>query len=112
MDAKKTLVVLLAGIVFFMFAGSVSAGKTDDPGLQKMISDQQKRIDTGLASGQLTRDEAAVLQDNLNWVKTEEARMKADGRLTPKERRRLHRILDNNSGMIYKKKHNPVRRLY
>lgn len=76
------------------------------------IASQQQRIDQGVASGELTRGEANLLQDNLNYVRSEFARMRADGLLTPREVDRLERLLDNNSQMIFNKKHNPARRLY
>jgi len=109
---KKALTILLIGIWSLSIVGCVYAGNTRDPGIRERITEQQARIDEGIASGQLTRHEANILQDNLNWIKTEEARLKADGRLTPEERARLHRMLDKNSAMIYKKKHNPIVRLY
>jgi len=100
---KKALTILLIGIWSLSIVGCVYAGNTRDPGIRERITEQQARIDEGIASGQLTRHEANILQDNLNWIKTEEARLKADGRLTPEERARLHRMLDKNSAMIYKK---------
>lgn len=109
---KKIFSVLLPLVAIIIMAGSAFAGNINDPGIQDRIAEQQGRIDTGIASGQLTRPEAATLQDNLNWIRTEEARLKADGRLTPHERKRLSRMLDRNSNMIHKKKHNPVKRVY
>lgn len=109
---KKILAIgLMAGIILVMVAGSVFAGNTYDPVINDRIAEQQKRIDEGIASGQLSSAEADILQDNLNWIKAEDTRLKADGKLTPKERARLNKMLDRNSNMIYKKKHNPIRRL-
>ncbi len=76
------------------------------------IENQQKRIDQGVANGDLTRREAEMLQDNLNHIKDEYSRMKADGRLTPAESDRLERDLDNNSRMIQDKRNNQIRRIY
>ncbi len=102
---KKILAIgLMTGIILVMVAGSVFAGNTYDPVINDRIAEQKKRIDEGIASGQLTRAEADILQDNLNWIKAEETRLKA-------ERARLNKMLDRNSNMIYKKKHNPIRRL-
>lgn len=99
-------------VMLIMIAGGASAGTTYDPKIQDRIAEQQKRLDDGISSQALTRAEAVTLQDNLNWIKGEEARLKKDGLLTKRERVRLHRMLDLNSTMIFKKKHNPVRRLY
>jgi len=76
------------------------------------IEHQQKRIDDGIRSGELTRREADMLQDNLNNIRDEYSRMKADGRLTPGEAGRLERDLDINSRMIQDKRNNQIRRLY
>ena len=82
------------------------------PGIDQRVADQQRRIDQGIISQELTRGEARILQDNLNYIQWDEARLKADGSLTNEERERLHRMLDQNSDIIYDKKHNPVKRLY
>lgn len=76
------------------------------------IDNQQKRIDQGVAKGDLTRREADMLQDNLNHIRDEYSRMKADGRLTPGEADRLERDLDINNRMIQDKRNNQIRRLY
>jgi len=82
------------------------------PGIDQRVADQQRKIDQGIISQELTRGEARTLQDNLNYIQREEARLKADGSLTHEERERLHQMLDENSDIIYDKKHNPVRRFY
>jgi predicted metal-dependent hydrolase len=76
------------------------------------IRNQQYRINEGVMSRDLTRNEADILQDNLNWIKVRFSRMKADGRLTQNERARMDLMLDQTSAMIYNKKHNPVRKVY
>lgn len=106
----KGLFAITILLVVFMLSGVSIAGNTSDPGIQERIEEQQRRIDQGIASGELTPEEAARLQENLNRIKAEEAALKADGRLTARERARLHRELDINSAKIYKKKHNPRRR--
>jgi len=76
------------------------------------IENQQKRINHGVDSGELTRKEARILQDNLNWIRDKYARMTANGILTQNEQERLDKMLDKNSEMIKNKKHNPARQLY
>jgi polyhydroxyalkanoate synthesis regulator phasin len=78
------------------------------PYMEWRFTNQQKRINEGIKSGALTRDEAKILQDNLNHVQQEEKRLAAGGKLTQEERDRLHKILDQNSRMIDDKKKNPV----
>ncbi len=78
------------------------------PYMQWRFANQQKRIDEGIKSGALTRDEAKILQDNLNHIQQEEKRLAAEWKLTEQERTRLFNMLDQNNKMIYDKKHNPV----
>ncbi len=111
MKKKMVITTSVALIVFVLSAIAAHAGNTKDPGIRARIEEQQKRLDQGRASGQLTRREADIVQDNLNRIRESEARMKADGKLTPKERKRLENMLDRNSQMIYKEKHNPIRRI-
>ncbi len=111
MRNKAVVAVFVVTLAFALVAVSAYAGNTKDPGIHSRIEEQQKRIDQGIASGQLTRREADIVQDNLNRIRESEARMKSDGKLTPKERARLEHMLDRNSKMIYKEKHNPIRRI-
>lgn len=104
---SKLHIGMSAVFVLLLIAGSALAGP-----IHERVSDQQKRIDEGIRTGQLTHSEAATLQDNLNWIKETEARLKADGKLTPPERKKLDRMLDRNNDMIRHKKNNPARRLY
>ena len=72
---------------------------------------QEKRIADGMKAGKLTQAEASALKDNLSYIKAEEARLKADGKLNDKEKDRLNKKLDQNSKMIEDKKNNPVKAL-
>ncbi|MFZ3138875.1 MAG: hypothetical protein WA126_15955 [Thermodesulfovibrionales bacterium] len=76
------------------------------------IENQQSRINQGIKSGELTRKETGMLQDNLNWIRNKYARMTADGILTQNEQESLDKMLDKNSEMIRNKKHNPAKQLY
>jgi hypothetical protein len=98
----STVVLVLLGMISVAFAA----------GIRERIGDQQRRIDKGIASGELTRQEADTLQDNLSWIKYEFARMTDDGKLTPAESKRLDDLLDRNNNMIINKKHNPVTVFY
>ncbi len=80
--------------------------------IQDRISNQQQRIDRGIATGELTLREAEIIQGNLTWIKGEYAKMKAEKSLTDLELKQIGDMLEQNSNMIYNKKHNPVRSLY
>jgi len=117
---KILIVVLFAGMIFMMQACVVHDGPEvhqrpqyqEGSGIPARIDTQQQRISQGIASGELTRNEADQLQDNLNYIRNDYSRMTADGRLTQGEIHRLERMLNQNSAMIQNKKHNAVRRLY
>ena len=86
--------------------GQGGAGvNVNDPNIQQRMQNQQRRIDQGVASGQLTPKEAGRLQAREAKIKQDEARMKSDGQLTAKERKKLNKELDNASDRIYKQKH-------
>ncbi|MDQ7787872.1 MAG: hypothetical protein RDU01_09695 [Thermodesulfovibrionales bacterium] len=76
------------------------------------IENQQSRINQGIKSGELTRQEAGILLDNLNWIRDKYARMTANGILTQNEQELLDKMLDKNSEMIRNKKNNPAKQLY
>lgn len=61
---------------------------------------QQKRIDQGAKSGQLTEKEAARLQKGQQRVQKMEDKARADGKVTPEERRRIERAQDRESRNI------------
>jgi hypothetical protein len=80
--------------------------------LRDTIAHQQKRIEDGVASGTLLRNEADILQGNLDWIRDRYSRLTADGLLTPREAQKLERMLGQNGKMITNKKSNPAKRLY
>ncbi len=112
MKGRVSFAAVVMGLaIALLTVGAYAADALHDPGIQKRFEHQQKRIDQGIASGQLTKDEAALVQDNLNRIMADEARLKAAGKLTPKEKARLEHKLDLNSDMIYREKHNVIKRI-
>lgn len=103
---KKLMVVMLAGAMSVMMFSSAFAAPTDDPGIQKREQNQEKRIQQGVQSGQLTPKEAGRLETQQTRIKQDEERMKADGKLTKAERKKLKREQNRASRNIYRKKHN------
>jgi polyhydroxyalkanoate synthesis regulator phasin len=108
----KSLFALIVGAILIFTAGFADARRADDEGIRGQIASQQRRIDRGVSSGELTRREARTLRDNLREIRAEHDRARADGVVTRKERRRIERHLEQNSEMIRMKKRNPVRRIY
>ena len=76
--------------VVFILMISVAFAYSEDThelGVQKRIAKQQKKINDGVVSGNLTAREARVLQENLNQVKNKEKKLHADGKLNSNEKR-------------------------
>jgi hypothetical protein len=76
--------------------------------VQQRFDEQQQRINNGVASGQLTRGEAA---HDENHLAHDEAARNRDlaahgGHLTGAERTRLNQRLNYNSARVYDTKHN------
>lgn len=86
--------------------GQGGAGvNVNDPNIQQRMQNQERRIQQGVNSGALTPKEAGKLEAREAKIKQDEARMKSDGQLTAKERKKLNKELDNASDRIYKQKH-------
>lgn len=81
-------------------------------GFQRQIHSQEKRMNNGLRSGQIDRQDYATLRDNLKWIRSRITRLGETGRLSPEERGRIQGMLDQNNSMLYAERHAEVRRLY
>jgi hypothetical protein len=75
------------------------------PGVDQRQANQDKRIDQGIASGQLTNREARRLEHQQARIDRAEGRAKADGSVNANERRRLHHMQDHASKNIRRQKH-------
>ncbi len=122
---KRPLYLLIALALFFSLTacGDVNVrpypneyhgnyNPADQYDITARINNQQKRINMGVERGDLTRNEADMLQENLDHIRYEYNRMKSDGRLTQHEVDRLERDLEINDRMIQDKRTNKIRRLY
>jgi Skp family chaperone for outer membrane proteins len=75
------------------------------PNLDQREANQQKRIDQGVASGQLTAKETNRLDKREAKLAANEAAAKADGKVTRAERAKLQREANRDSKAIRKQKH-------
>ena len=98
--------IFAASVVLMLAVAPVLAASTEDPIIQQRETNQEKRIDQGIESGQLTPKEAGKLETREAKIQQDEARMKSDGKLTKRERAKLTREQNVASKKIYKKKHN------
>ena len=101
----QTLILAIAAATGAAFSVNAIA-QTATSRLDQREANQQQRINQGVATGQLTPREATNLQRRQDKLNANEARAKADGVVTPAERRRLQREANRNSRKIYNKKHN------
>lgn len=103
---QKILSIIMSGLTLVAFTAAAYAGPTDTPGVDKRQTNQEKRIQQGAKSGQLTPEEAAKLEKQQGRIQKAEDTAKADGKVTAKERKKLHKMQNNASENIYRKKHN------
>jgi len=106
---KISVGVALAGILLVP-AGlaaqqAAPAGGTRTPVVNRREHRQQRRIQQGVRSGELTPQETRRLERQQAKIRHDEARAKSDGTVTPQERRRLNRELNRSSRDIYRQKH-------
>ncbi|HCX32778.1 MAG TPA: hypothetical protein DHV08_04005 [Rhodocyclaceae bacterium] len=101
---KGRLLILCAAAAALSQIGSAAAA-----GIDERQANQERRIQQGLASGQLTEREAARLRSNK--VERMQERAQGDGVVTPRERARIQHQQDVQSRRIYKQKHDRQRDL-
>ena len=79
--------------------------------INKRQARQQSRIYQGIASGELTRREAARVEAQEARIAVREARARRSGNgLSPREHRMLERSLSRESRTIYRQKHDAQNR--
>lgn len=81
-----------------------------DPGVNQRQAGQHGRIEQGIRSGQLTREEVKQLAIEQKSIRQEERQYKSDGVLTKNERKDLHQDLSAASKDIYSEKHDAEHR--
>ena len=74
-------------------------------GINDRLERQEERINEGVASGELTKREAARLKYQSDVNAQKERRYRSDGVLTERERLHLHKDLTRTSHSIYHQKH-------
>ncbi len=97
--------VLVGAVIVCASLGKMYA-QDKTPVVDQREKNQQERIDQGIKSGELTKGEAARLEAQQGKIKVDEAKAKADGVVTAKERAKLKREQNRASRTIYRKKHN------
>lgn len=99
---------VIAATVLAVTTGSALAQPRDPaatPGVDHRQQHQQQRIDQGVQSGQLNQKEAARLERRQERIEKMEDKAKADGTVTPQERKRLHHAQNQESRRIHHERH-------
>lgn len=105
---KRIVSILLSSVFVLALGISVSAQKT--PSVDRREHRQQRRINQGVKSGELTKREAARMEAQQARTNRLEAKAKSDGKVTVKERARLQHRENKTSRRIYRQKHDARKR--
>ena len=98
------IVLTTGGAVFAQAPASVK-DPLATPKIDQRQARQEKRIDQGITSGALTTKEAARLDKREIKIESAKLAAKADGKVSPAERRKLQREQNHASRAIHRQKH-------
>jgi hypothetical protein len=102
-DTRMKRQILIA--TFFALAGTGAFAQANAPRVDQRQTNQEQRIDNGIASGELTKRETNRLEKEQNAINRAENHAKADGTVSAAERRRLHKMQKHASRDIHRQKH-------
>lgn len=105
MSKLKTLAVGATLAIASIGAFAQAAAPAATPGVDQRQANQEKRIDQGIASGELNKRETRRLEKEQVAINKAEDKAKADGTVTKKERRHLHKMQNKASQDIHQQKH-------
>jgi hypothetical protein len=100
---------LAATAIAAPFALTMPASAQQPGEVQQRFDNQQQRINNGIATGALTRHEAAVDESHLHadeGLRNRQLAHDPSGHLTPHQRAVDNHFLNRNSTRIYNTKHN------
>lgn len=101
---NKPLFSLLAALLLLASSSAASA-QTATPALNARQANERARIRQGVATGQLTRPEAARLRARQTAIHQEKKAARADGVVTRDERQAIRKDENQASRAIYRQKH-------
>ena len=98
---------IFGGIMAAMLAvTSIASAQTRTPVINHREHRQERRINQGVRSGELTRGEAHHLRADERRISAEKRMARADGHVSGAERRQIRRDENRTSRAIYRDKHN------
>lgn len=101
---------IIASITLLMFLSVKTMLAQTTPVVDSREQAQKARIRDGVASGEVTRAEAAKLRSEQRHIRKAERRAKADGEVTSRERARLNRKQNKASRDIRRQKNDSQQR--
>lgn len=103
---------LVAAVAALMLGASTLPAFAGDntPRIDRRQANQERRIDEGVASGELTKREAARLERGQDRVDAIEDKAKSDGVVTRRERARITHEQNVQSRRIHRQKHDAQHR--
>ena len=111
-NAMKKILIGLVAAGGFGLVGSPATDAATDPRIDQRQQNQERRIQQGLSSGRLTRDEYRVLTREQRQIARMESRAMADDRLTYRERAEIERAQDQANQNIWRLLHDDDRYSY
>jgi hypothetical protein len=106
--ATTAALLALASVGASAQAASVPGTRT--PRIDQRQANQERRIDQGVASGELTRRETRRVERQQNAIDKAENKATADGSVSAQERRRLTKAQNHASRSIARQKHDAQER--
>ena len=94
-----------ATVVASILVVSAAYAQAETPVVDQRQTNQERRIDHGIAGGALTEQEANRLAHQQTHINTIEDKAKSDGVVTKKETAKLHAAQDRASRHIARQKH-------
>ncbi|TPG67572.1 hypothetical protein [Hymenobacter nivis] len=95
----------LSAVALLVAASTAGAQAQATPVVNAREQNQRARIRQGVASGELNRREAARMRGREAGLTAEKRSARADGVVTPTERRDLRKTENRDSRAIYRQKH-------
>ncbi len=102
----KRFTMLIMAIALTVSVAGIAAAQPGPYRPARRVARQELRIREGVRAGQLTPREACRLRMGERHVRRMELRARADGRVGPRERARIHRALDRQDARIWQLRHN------
>lgn len=97
--------MLLAVSAMTLLMTGMAYAQAEPPVIDQRQPNQEKRIDQGIASGQLNEREANRLNKQQGHINKMEDKAKSDGVVTKREKARIHHAQDRASRHIAREKH-------